>query len=372
MKQIITTRLMHWKKHWISLIFWLLFPVIATISITLITGTLQEDANVPVGIVQEEHTDAAEELIQEIKSTPFIRMELRSEEKALSDLEKHALDSVFIIHEGFQDNVRQDNRQQLITSYQTNLSFAYSPVKEMILSYVQQETGRSKAAFVIKELEKQYDGQEAWTIEEIMSKSREIQQDENLLDTAFSFHDAPAGSRDNPRLFPVWEIWAIAMLLSTLLIFDWVMKEKQSRALLRLAFSRKTLKSYLLQNFIVYSVVLLMVDFFTVSIIYFLFGEWVSLMNLLVYRLFVCIAAFLFAQFFRNVFLYYIVSFALVLIVGISSGVMLPSGIGGSWSWFDPVNPLAPLFSGKYISLWSVLVTVFAVIWLFRKERYDA
>ncbi|SFB24490.1 ABC-2 type transport system permease protein [Lentibacillus halodurans] len=372
MKQIMATRFMHWKKQWVSIIFWLLFPILATTGITAITETLQDDTKVPVGIVMEEQTAASEELVQDIKSTPFIRAEILSENQSLHDLEKHELDSVFVIHEGFEENVQRDHRDRLITSFQSDLSFAYSAVKEMILSYVQQETGRSKAAFVVQELEQQHNGNTGWTYEEITAKSKEIQQDENLLDTAFSFDDTVMEANQTPPLFPIWGLWSICTLLSTMLVFDWVIKEKRSKAILRLAFSRWSLKSYLLQNFMLYSVVLFLVDLVTVSIFLFMFGEWISVVSLIVYRLFINMAAFLFAHLFRNTLLYYTVSFALVLIVGISSGAVLPAASIDSPAWFDFVNPLAPLLSGEYVNLWSVMIMVLAVFWLVRKERFHA
>lgn len=372
MRNIIATRLMHWKKQWISLLFWLLFPILATIGITAITSNLQDDAKVPIGIVLEEQTDASMELIQEIKLTPFVRVNMLPENKALYLLKKHKLDSVFVIHEGFEEKVLNNNRSQMITSYQSDLSFAYTPVKEMILSYVQQETGRSKAAFVVKELAGHYDGNTGWTFEEIIAKSKEIQQEENLLETSFSFNDSPVKSEEKPPLFSIWRLWAIFSFLATFLLFDWVIKERLSQAITRFAFMRYTLKTFLFQNVIVYSVLLFIIDLCTISLFYFIFGEWIPILNLVVYRTLINLAAFILAQLFKNTFLFYTVTFALTLFIAVSSGAVLPSGVVANWSWFTLINPLSPLLTGKFVSLWSLLIVFFTVIWAFRKERYHA
>ncbi|WP_010532439.1 ABC transporter permease [Lentibacillus jeotgali] len=372
MKQIIATRLMHWKKQWISLVFWLLFPLIATVSITMVIDTLQEDAKVPVGIVLKEQTDAAEELVAEIKSAPYVRLQLLSENEALQELEKQDLDSVFVIHGGFEQNIEQDNRSGLITGYESDVSFAYLPVKEMIISHVQQETGRTKAAYAVKNLEQQYNGQEEWTLEEIKAKSKEIQQEENLLNTALTFQGTPETVNDNPRLFPVWNLWGIFSLLSTLLVFDWVIKEKQSKAIMRLAFSRWSLKSYLLQNLVLYTVVLWIINLLAAGSLYFIFGEWISPANLLSFQVLLSMAAFLFANMFNSPFYYYTMSFALALVVGVCSGALLPSAIAANWKWFDAINPLNPLLSGDYLSLWTAAVVLSSVLWFFRKEQYHA
>ncbi|ALX48259.1 ABC transporter permease [Lentibacillus amyloliquefaciens] len=372
MKQIITTRLIHWKKQWFSLVFWLLFPIIGTVCITLITGAIQEDSKVPVGVVLEENTDATEELVEEIKRAPFIRMKRLNQDEALYELEKHKLDSVFVIHEGFKENIQEDNRNRLITSYQSDLSFAYQPVKEMIISYVQQKTGRAKAAITVNQLEQEYNVQEDWAFEEIVAKSKEIQKNENLLNTDFSFPESPAETKQNTRIFSIWGIWGIFSLLSTWLLFDWVIKEKRSKAILRLAFTRFSLKTYLIQNFFLYYTILLITDLLSVITFYWMFGEWISIVNVLIYRLLAAVAAFLTAHLFSHVFVYYTFAFAFVLVVSIGSAAVLPTSVIGGLTWFTPINPLTPLLSGEYISLWSMLIILFAFLWIIRKDRYYA
>ncbi|SDQ44754.1 ABC transporter permease [Virgibacillus salinus] len=372
MSSILATRFMHWKKQFTSLVFWLLFPLVATIGIITVTDVLQEDSKVPVGIVLEEETNASNELVQEIKTIPFARIKELSEDEALYQLRKHELDSVFIIHHGFEEKILENSRNQLITSYQSDLSFAYSPVKEIVLSYVQQETGKSKAAFVVKELIQQHGGKQEWSYEEIVTRSNQIEQDENLLTTSFSFNAAPVKTSKDTALLSIWGLWAICSMLSTLLLFDWVIKEKQSNTRIRFAFTRWTLKSYLLQNFILYSVLFFIVDLLTVITLYFAFGEWISILNLIIYRILISLAAFLLAHLFKTTFLYYSMSFGITLFVTISSGAVLPSGVIANWAGFDLFNPILPLLNGEFISLWSLVVILFAIVWLVRKEKYNA
>lgn len=372
MKKILETRIMHWKKQWFSLGFWLLLPILATWGIIAGTNAMVDDSNVPVGIVLEEETDATLELIEEIKSAPLIRVTVLPEEKALHRLRKHDLDSVFIIHEGFQEKILNNDRNQLITGYRSDLSFAFAPVKEMILSYVQQETGRVKAAFVVQQLEKKYNGNNDWPVEEIIAKSKAIQRDEHLLDTSFSFSDSSVKTKENRSLFSIWGIWGIFSILSALLIFDWVIKEKNSRVAIRFAFTRTPLKSYLLQNFILYTILLFLVDIIAISLFYFQFGEWINILNLAIFRILINLAAFLLAQLFSNMYLYYTVSFGLILFTGISSGAILPSGIIANWDWFQQINPLLPLMKGEFFSLWTLMIIMLSIFWVIRKGKSNA
>src|SRR5690625_1113544 len=207
MIDILKTRLIYIKKQWLSLLFWLLLPIVATVMIIHVTNAIQSDTKVPVGIVLEEETDLAEEFLHSVKQSPLIRVYETTEKDALHRLKQHELDSVFIIHNGYEKQIRKGKRDRLITSYQSDLSFAYSPVKEMAVSYVQQETGRSKAAHIIQELGEQYHSNKQWSWEEITNKSKSIQKKENLLYTSFSFSNTSQTKKDEK--LTLWNTWGL-------------------------------------------------------------------------------------------------------------------------------------------------------------------
>lgn len=79
----------------------------------------------------------------------------------------------------------------------------------------------------ILEMNEQYNGTEPWTLEEIQQKTIQVQMDENLLNTAFTYYGT-TNSNAEPTLISwnTWTIWAIFSLLSSLFLFDWVIKEK--------------------------------------------------------------------------------------------------------------------------------------------------
>src|SRR5699024_12372512 len=92
---------------------------------------------------------------------------------------KHESDSLLIIREGYENTIKSGQRNQLIQGYHSNLSIAYNPVKEMIASLIQQETGRSKAAYFIMDLSKEHSSNLSWTWDEIVETSKMVQQEEN-------------------------------------------------------------------------------------------------------------------------------------------------------------------------------------------------
>ncbi|WP_188453455.1 ABC transporter permease [Virgibacillus oceani] len=373
MKGILKTRLIHWRKHWIPLLFWLLFPLIVAIGIKSVTDVIQDDTKVPVGITIEEETNAAMKLYQEIKETPFIRVFKLDEDKALYQLKKHELDSVFIIKEGYEEDIHDGERNQLITSYRSDLSFAYTPVKEMIISYIQQETGRSKAANVIQELTEHYHTNKQYSRAQIAEKSKEIQKDENLLQTSFSFSDSPVDTHKKPQLISIWGLWAVLSILSTLLLFDWVIKEKRTSVIKRFPFLRVSIKNYMLGNIFLYSCLLFIIDLLTLLVFNLMFDVSINVWALVSFRMLITIAAYLMANSFKQTFLFYTLSFAITLLIAIGSGAVLPAmGISEKWAWIENWNPIHPFLTGQITNPWLFIVILFLAITFVRKEKINA
>lgn len=377
MIDILRTRFIHWKKQWLTLLFWLLFPAIGTIIVINLTAIIQDDSKVPVGIVLEEQTPLAMELYDHIKQSPLIRVYDLTEKEAIHRLEKHELDSAFIIQDGYENQIQKGSRNGLITSYQSDLSFAFSPVKEMIVSYIQQDTGRSKAAYTVQDLSRTYQSDQQWTWEEVVVKSKEIQTDENLLRTAFTFANAsPTTDNNEFIIWNSWGLWALFSLLATLLLFDWLIKENRLTLLPRFAFMRFSFKNYILQTGLFYTILFVLFDLLTVAAFYYVLDEPVDMQlvgAILFYRIMLNAGAFVTALCFRNLYLFYSVSFTLALLFTIVSGAVIPTkGITDRVPWLELLNPLHPFLQKEIGILWMVIFAVMIIIWYFKKEDSNA
>ncbi|WP_042223276.1 ABC transporter permease [Oceanobacillus manasiensis] len=375
MKAIVQTRLIHLKKHWVSLIFWLAFPVIATVAIMGLTNSLQQDSKVPVGIVLEETTPLATTLVDSIKRTPIIQVYQLSEEEALYQLQQHKLDSVFIIQDGYEEQIMKGSRNRLIKSYRSDLSFAYTPIAEMIISYVQQDTGRTKAAYTIQELNKQYSNStQNWTWGEIIEKSKDIEKEENLLYTTFRFFNADTEADANQFvLFNPWGLWAVFAFLSTCMIMDWIIKERRKSLTPRFSFMHISLKSYLLKNAGLYLLLFIIVDIMTLILFKFNMREVITqdlIGSILSFRLILLMGAFLLAILSTRLPTYYGISFILTLIIAIISGAILPNeGLMTQYPWLEIANPLAPFLSREIGYGWFIVFGSLIGIWFVRKEK---
>ncbi|HLR79107.1 MAG TPA: ABC transporter permease [Bacillota bacterium] len=366
----ITTRLIHWKNQWPSLVFWMILPILMTWSVLYFANTLQENTNVPIGVVLEENTPLSMQLYESIETSPLVNVYERSEREALYELEKHQLDSVFIIHKGFEENIRKGNRNRLITSFRSDESVAYHPVKEMVISLAQEETSRSKAAHIVANLSEQMDSSIQWTWDDITKKSKEIQSGQQLLQTSFTFSQSMKPStNEDLQFWSPWELWALFTILSTFLLFDWVIKERSSGVIHRFAFTRMSFQQYLIGNLFIYTIVLLLFDVVTVIIFDLIFQAPMAIIPIVTYRLMVICGAFLLALTFRSTYLYTLAAFAITFFLTIISGIIVPlEGIASHYEWIDFFNPLQSFLANEATIGWLILFILIIAFWFVRKE----
>ncbi|MGM0940288.1 MAG: ABC transporter permease [Bacillota bacterium] len=374
MRAILHSRLLHWKHQIIPLLFWLLLPIIAIIGFTQLMNGLQKDSQIPVGIVLEEKTELALNLADKLDQSPLIRLDILEEEQALRQLEKHELDSVFIIREGYQDQIKKGSRNGLVKSYQSDLSFAYTPISEMVASYVQEETSRMKTAFTVQQLSKQYELENTWTMEEISEKSKDIERDQNLLRTTFTFeNDNEEQTNNSLPSWNKWGLWAIFALLSTLFLFDWVIKEKRQSMQTRFPFIRFSFTSYCLWNTLLYGGLFFISDIITLLVFHFLLDQPISLSKLgsmMSFRLMLVTGTFLLAANMRNRTTYYGIAFIITLLTAIISGAIIPAdGIVNQFPIMKWLNPLAPFLNNELNNFWLYAFLLLIMIWYIRKEK---
>lgn len=377
MKMIYQTRCLFWKKHWLSLLFWLLFPLIVTWLLIMQFASLQADTKVPVGIVLEEDTALVQDLFTSLENTPHIRPVILSEREALNQLQTHELDSVFIIRDRYEESIHKGSRNQLVKSYQSDLSFAYTPLRETVISYVQQDYSRAKAAFVVQRMGEEYGVVDAWSFDHLIERSKEIAQEQKLLEVDFTFANSNVEKEEEKvSLLQPWNIWALLSLLATCMVFDWVIKEKRQAAVTRLVFGKLSLKKYLLLNTLLYTALLFIFDLITMMFFNLFLNETISfglILALLSYRIMLTTCIFICSLLFKSTYLYYTSSFALVLFVTLTSGALIPiDGMIARFSWYDYINPLGAFLTGAYWNVWLLIGLALIGLWYVRKGEADA
>src|SRR5699024_1665474 len=96
------------------------------------------------------------------------------------------------------------------------------------------------------------------------------------------------------------------------LLFDWLIKERRGNILPRFAFIRFSFKNYVFKNLLLYTILFIAFDIIAAGVFYFFLNESIALSfigSLLTFRLMINMGAFLLALCYKNVFLFYSVSF---------------------------------------------------------------
>jgi len=377
MKNVVFTRLMRLKKDWKSLGSWMVLPVLMTVLIMQGVVTWQDETRVPIALVVEEQTEMVARLVDDIASTEHLQIQFMSLNEALHKLEQHELDSVFVIREGYENHILANRRNQLIEAYSSNRSFAYRAVAETITSYAQQDAARSKAAFVIKQLFSDYGMEDEWSYEEVIESSRDRQKSEALLRSSFSYYnkDNTAEEQSSPQL-KAWGVWAFFAIITTLFLFDWMLKENRPSMRQRWLFTEISFKKYACGSLLFFTVIIFFMDLVAAFIFTTLFHEALTirvLISLIAFRLTINMLAFLLASVYKQLFMYYISGLGISLFLIVIGGSIIPlDRLMGRWPWIEELSPVQSLLNGTIPLIWFCTLALLFVRWVWKGERENA
>ncbi|WP_186321523.1 ABC transporter permease [Bacillus sp. FJAT-22090] len=371
MKGILAIQRMRLRKEWKPLLTWLLLPLLLTVLTFSTLHKLGDESKVPIGLVVEEESHLSNALVQRIVDTDYLQVTKLDLQEATDQLEKHELDSVFVIKEGYEEDILSNRRSHLLQAYSSNRSFAYFAVAESISSYVQEEATRMKAAFEIKELYEKYGSSEEWDMQEIVDTSKEKQANKQLITTNFSFQWTPSETiNPSTSLLSVWGIWAFFQTLTTLFIFDWIVKANSKLIRVRWTFTKTSLTNYIVWNLLFYTVLLYMMDIITVYVLH--YWNLVSPSTQLFFALFgfrvmINMLAVVLAKNFTNIFSYYISAIAVSLLLTICGGAFIPiDSIMQRWPWIELFSPVYSLIHREIAFGFLGLLVVILLVVLFK------
>ena len=368
MTMIVSTRLMRWRKEWKGLVCWLLLPIVLTVFVMTSFTEWQDEMKVPIALVVEEQTELVQQLVEDIERTDLLHIHYMELDSALRKLEQHELDSVFVIRAGYEDNILAGRRNQLIEAYSSNRSYAYQAVVETITSFAQQDAARSKAAFVIKQLFKDAQMEDEWSYLEIITSSRERQQNEALLQSSFSYFDKDGEVVEQLLpIVPVWGVWALFTMITVYFLFDWVVKENRPAMRSRWQFTTLSFEKYAWGTFLLYTLLLFAVDLLAAVVFSNLFDEKIAIVSLFTFRLTINLLSFLLANVFRQLFMYYMSGLAIALLLAVVGGAIVPlEGLMRKWPWLEAVSPVHALLGGPIPVVWLVALFTIVILWLWK------
>lgn len=370
MIQLIQTRWMHIRNHSKSLLFWLLLPLFATTIYATIDTTVEDQLRIPVGIVTEDRTPLLQELLDSIEEIPLVDVHYLSYEEGVHQLENHQLDSLYVFPENYDDSIQKNERLGIVSHFTSNVSFAAIPIRESIVSFIQEQLNRSKAADAIEKLFHTYHSTPP-TKEEVAEISQEIQANEDLIRTTLIYADEQS-STSTPTLISLVDIWVIITFFSTLMIFEWVVKERNHPTFVRMYFTAYQPKKYAIYHLSIYLFLCILVDLCMSAVL--IFGMDVSIspssiLSMIVFRYTIILCIFLLALLFKQRFSYLMMCvFLFIFLIG-TSGMILPiDGILRYFPLFATLHPLYPVMHGEISYIWFIIGSVIILLWLVTKE----
>ncbi|WP_186673110.1 ABC transporter permease [Sporosarcina sp. BP05] len=377
MKNVVFIRWMRLKKEWRSQLCWIIIPIVMTVLIMQGVETWQEETRVPIALVVEEQTEMAAHLVDNIANTELLHIQFMSLDGALHKLEQHELDSVFVIREGYENNILENRRNQLIEAYSSNRSFAYQSVVETITSYAQQDAARSKAAFVIKQLFLEYGMEDEWNYEEIIASSRERQRSGALLQSSFTYYEKSKTAEEHALpLLKAWGVWAFFAVITTFFLFDWMLKENRPSMRQRWLFTEISFKKYACGSLLYFTVIIFLMDLVTAFLFSSLFREALTirvLISLFAFRLTIILLAFLLASVYKQLFMYYISGLGIALLFIVIGGSIIPvDGLTGKWPWIEELSPVHSLLKGTIPLIWLFVMIVLLTVWIHKGGKANA
>lgn len=362
---------MRWKNDWKMLCIALLLPLILTLIVMHYMDKVSDDVAIPIGVVMEEQSDTAVNLIENMESVDLLHVHRLSYDDAMQQLAIHELDSVYVIHEGYEEQIEQETYRKLITAHYSNMSFAFPVTTEIVSSYVIQDASQAKAAIKVKELYATYDEVANWNAAEVMLRSEERQQETNLLSSSFQFHgEALTTKKDERFIISPWGIWALFTMVMSFFAFDWVIKENTASIQARWLFTAFSFKTYAIASLILYTGLFFIFDLFAMRLFAMYFNEAISatfILSLFTFRITVHLCAFFIALFHQKQFAYYVVSIFMTILFVICGGAIIPiDGLLRHWTWVGKLSPIHALLTHTVPVEWIVILSVLLIITLWK------
>ena len=362
MKSALTYRLIWLKHEWPAFTFWLMSPFIGTYLFVLLQQTLVGELNVPVGLVIEDSSEKANQLVEQLRESDYIELHILSRTEALNQLEQHQLDSVFIIKARYEDHLNE-GKKRLIEGYASNQSYAYFAIEELVTSLVQQQATRAKLVNEVRTLLQDSEQMDLFDPEVIWQKSFMRQHEKDLIDLQVqTFEHGEIQNSKAPLLSPV-VIWSSLTLFATWFLFDWVLKERRQTLRVRWQLARESFAHYVIKQFCLFTVFFYLLDVLFFSL--FLGKSDASFfVHLFIYRFIINGLACFVGHLFTSLHLYYCTGLIFIMFFTLFSGNTIPlDGLQAKVPWLLSMLPSYAFLQQQFP--WALLVGMFSILILY-------
>lgn len=342
--------IIRFKKQLLPLCLALLAPIVLTYATLALLP--KAEVRIPVGLVVEEQTELAQTLVSTLQSSPVLTVQLLTTKQALQALEKHELDSVFVIKDGFEATILANKRAVIVEGYHSNMSLMYEVASELVSSRTLQLVGQQQTVQTIQQLDP------TSVRAEIIESSNDYFQHQPLLSTTIHYQDSTAAiiNHTNEQALGIWAIFAT---LASFLHSEWLRKELTPALKLRLPFSKISSSRYILTLVFCYVLLFFITD--TIALVLFSGFSSSALLALISFRITIATMGYVLALLAKSALGLYQLTLLFSSLLFFTSGIML--AVPDVLRYLQPILALNTSVS----SIWLIIAPVLFLL-LLRKE----
>ncbi|WP_243355928.1 ABC transporter permease [Bacillus litorisediminis] len=216
-------------KKPVKLLITLFIPFMCTWIIFSLLEETQENAAIPIVIVDEDQSETSALIIERIKELEEIEVSQLKHEEAERLLLQGKIDSIFVFTKGFEEKLKEEDRDQTILVKRTSNAIAYGIVQELLASEVTRISSNMKAANTVvqyyRSLQPELETDKVW--EEAYLHSDQYWDPEPLMGIEYEMYDVKAQTietADTGFTADFWQIWSFMTLLMVLTSFQWYIR----------------------------------------------------------------------------------------------------------------------------------------------------
>lgn len=144
-------------KNKALLIFSMIFPVIFYVFFSMMFTDYEAMNKIPIAVIDEDGTEMSQKMLTNLSAHDALNLRTTDKEEAFKLIERNYIEAIFILKEGFQENLQQSNfdgRIQLIYLDKSNIAPAMG---DIVASAIITDLAIYKAANTSKQFESKYD-----------------------------------------------------------------------------------------------------------------------------------------------------------------------------------------------------------------------
>ncbi|MEC0667461.1 ABC transporter permease [Priestia flexa] len=357
------------------LILLLVLPAAGAYVGQMFLQNVENDVKIPVAIADEDQSKLSKEVIQRVTTNERIKLIATTADEGEKKLLRNEVDSLFIVREGFMDNIKKEDYEETIELVKMPASVATSVVEEVIASEVTRLSSNSKAAIQVERLYERYRWEKPETLWEDAYRYTDEQWKPEPLMTIQYVTDGQEGAQPDEKQQTINRsvpLWGFLTLVVSLMAMEWVLKEK-GPIFKRMKTLPKGVMSYVYQSVAAYGFVLIIQT--VLSFFFFLKVGAVTdsrvLLLMLIYLCFCLAFSFWLATESRHLGRYYTAGFLIAMMLSIIGGVFFPISdiaerLGAIATWIPQhllVTQQLVLAKELWIQLGTILV-ITILLWL--------